>query len=614
MSLVQKLMQITGKSADEIKALVKKASSGADEIDLGDISSPTLKKGRPAKSIPVDPNEISLDRSARKKLELGDVKSAEPDMGDLDLPETQAINPNIDDYRLPTANPITERGMQGGNLPPATIADEIPGPLAQRGSTAAQTVGPEVVGQGTSRAAKEAGNIVDAEVVPSVGKKISTLDAVKQFAKENPGKIAGGLTLAEMARQMMSGGGDVPQVPFAPHEPMKAIEPKKPEEVKAKTVNVEKPKPNGLDTDAVKKEVAADKEQVPVEEKSDLFRKILEAGIEERNQGTWEANLLRASERLGAGLSRTKAEHGSSDIRRESAKEAMKDAMARIESEQKQQGFDKIQQEMGDENAMRDPSSAISQATVEQMRRFGIKVNTAMEAKQLSPQIFNMLMAEKAQQNQREIAAMQIAANKTKTEAGLDEKQRKFAQGLRKELTTGTLGKQYATYKTGARMGDALTEFAKNPSGYTDYATLMGGLKALQGDESVVREAEVRMGINAASAIDSAYNALQRAATGRTLTDKQRQEMIGTVKILTDISKKSFLDSAAPILEQGEMEGIPQHILLGRGLSETESQEAPSDNNSRQMVKVTRIADGVTKMMPAEKAASMDTSKYTISK
>lgn len=481
----------------------------------------------------------------------------------------------------------------GSQTAPEVI--EKAAPIAKRVSTEAAEVAPEVIGKGTSRAAKAVDDVMDAnwrELTPEP-KKVSSFEALLQSAKENP-KTAALLTSmvgGTAASKFFGGDEEPPKTPSI--NPIPAAEPLIPDNkltpdatsMSKKTVNTEPPKKDGLDFDALAKKFDHGMAGLPKDEVSTTqaspedFRSMFKAAMTERDNGLSDANFLRAAERVSAGLSRTKAEHGSSDIKRQQAENAIKDFQTETEAMQTQQQYDNTKAQLNDETKMRDSNSEISKLVSDLAVKTGLikpgQQVSAMSLKNAGVNLGTLLATMEAGKARKEAAALAQQSALKEKEGKLTERQRKFTQGLRKEATTGVLGKQYATYSTGQRMQSSLEQFAQDPSGYKDYATLMGGLKSLQGDESVVREAEVRLGINATSAINKAFNYAQSAMNGKQLQPEQRQEMIDTIKILTDASKQQYMQSVKPILEQAQMEGIEPGLILSGSLSGAKQESNP---------------------------------------
>lgn len=558
--------------------IIQALRSGADEIDAGDIQDIAVKRGRPAKSPIIDPNEIELEK-IKGKLELGDTPSSQVPLNELDMPAPD-IKPNIDDYRLPTANPITERGVQGGGTVPAVIPkpDEFH-PLATRGTTMSTEVGPQVIGKGQKivQAADDAIDATFSEVTPTTGMK----DMV-WYRRMDPRLAEAAAAIAAFGTVGgIMGGGDEPpvQIPFAKEAGPESI----PQHIKAiaQEEKAKEAKISPIERKAsVEKAIEADQQMAKVEDGAQSYTDLMHSAQTASNQNTFYNNLLRAANQAGASIaslgagSQVKADYTMPDALKSTAGQPVSDVKQLMETKSSEQKLKQAQAELADEDKLRDPNSMASQMTRQVLARHGLKVSTAKEARDAGINVQNILLQEMAHKNALSVAQLAKESRQLQKEKDLNEKQRKFAQGLRKEATSGVLGKQYATYVTGQRMASSLEQFAQNPSGYKDYATLMGGLKSLQGDESVVREAEVRLGMSATSAIDAALNHLQKAMTGKMLQPEQRAEMINTIKILTDASRQQYMQSVQPILEQAEMEGIDPSMILSGSLAGAKPQES----------------------------------------
>jgi hypothetical protein len=501
----------------------------------------------------------------------------------------------------------------GSQKAPALIDDvlEEAGPLANRVSSEAAEVAPQVLGKG-QRAAGKADDVIDAafsEVGEGAAKKKPQM--VDIMALLGLGGVAGGA--------MMLGSGDDEQPPVPPMAPRPIPEPQAPEQILPDNYNA-LAQEEALDPQYVseapviqpRQPAAAPVEQAPAPQEVDFVR-MLEAAQREASGNRNSANMLRSSELLGAGLARITPEHGSSKIAMDQAGQPVEDVKAKFGAHKEQQSFDKARSEMNDDKKMRDPNSEVSKTTREQFAKFGIKVNTAQDAKQLNPQIFNLLLADRAEKSRERIAEVSKESKANKTEKDLNEKQRKFGAALRKEATSGQLGKMYTNFASGQRALNAFGDFIKKPSGYKDYGMLSSSLRSLQGDDSVIREAELRIGKNATSAINKGLNYMDELANGRSLQPEQRQEMLDAVKVLTESSKNTYMSAVSPILKQATVEGIPHELILDDSLpsspNQTKDLTTPSAGKT---VKVRRISDGVVKELPEASAAKMDKSKYEI--
>jgi hypothetical protein len=466
------------------------------------------------------------------------------------------------------------------------VADDLVESKALQKRIAEESVEPEVLGKAAPRAAA-ADDISDAvfeEVTPTTGINdlswMSRMDPrLKKYAKG-----AGAVGAGAAAYSMM--GEDEPsvQVPLAPVEPIKAESPKTPEEIKKeakKTVRTEPPKQDGLDFDALSKKFDEEMAKLPKDQEPDEF----DIASRRANDNMLMAMLGKSATQIGGGIASLGA---GSQVKIDSSgfDDLAKIADRPLTELQEKQKFDRAKAELDDDKAMRDPNSEISKLVSGLAVKTGLvkpgQQVSAMSLKNSGVNLGNLLATMEAAKARKEAAALAKDAKLAQKEEKLSEAQKKFTQGLRKEATSGVLGKQYATFATGQRMAGSLEKFAQDPSGYKDYASLMGGLKALQGDESVVREAEVRMGVSSTSAINAALNHLDRLRSGKTLQPEQRKQMIDTIKILTDASRQQYMYSVQPILEQARMEGIDPELILSGSLSPASGQaESLTTGNTR---------------------------------
>lgn len=326
----------------------------------------------------------------------------------------------------------------------------------------------------------------------------------------------------------------------------------------------------------------------------------LKAAQGKQDQDNFVDNMLRAGITTGAGIAGTKADYAGVDALQKQNGIGVQNVKDKMTADMDNKKLKQAQTELNDEKKLRDPKSDVSGAFRQALAKLGIKHSdktTAADAKAMGINIQNLLMQEK-----------QIAASLAKDSGKSGAKDDKMVQSLRKELTSGEIGKLYNSYSTARRTKQMVEAFAKNPTGYSDYGTLMNSLKTLQGDASTVREAEMKLGMEAGSLSDKYKNIWSKAKNGQSLQPQQRQDIINAVQTLAEISSANYLNAAAPILKQSERLGFSSDELLNDGLSPSNTEE----KKEQPMVKVTRISDGASKMMTAEAAAKADKKKYTV--
>lgn len=249
-----------------------------------------------------------------------------------------------------------------------------------------------------------------------------------------------------------------------------------------------------------------------------------------------------------------------------------------------------------------DPKSPMSKGYRDLAKTMGFNVKgeaSAADLEKLVPQLANIYNQEQARSARREDNLAKLAAlkdaRKEKEDAKTSLKKDKDVENFRKELDSGNLQKIKQSYNTAHRMSAAIDQFSKNPTGYSDYGTLMGGLKVLQGDESVVREAEIRLGMNAGSLGDKIKNQVSSVVSGKSLQPKQRQDIINTVKVLSDISKQRYLQEIEPIIVSANKRNLPLNELVNEDiLSELQKKQAAQGAQSQQPDRSPAVQPGKT--------------------
>lgn len=273
--------------------------------------------------------------------------------------------------------------------------------------------------------------------------------------------------------------------------------------------------------------------------------------------------------------------------RRKSEKEERQEKRTEIDFAKSNEKFalemEKARSQMADEKAKSDPNSEISTVTKDSIATMLEKVGRGDQAKKIRSSklsskqledvygqmnIQNYISMYEAQQNRlavaKENAAARKAAAETKAKDKKEENLEKFTTDFRKELTgSGAIGKAYGNFLNADRSYNVIQGYLKKPSGYSDYASIMGSLKALQGDDSVVREAEVKMGMQATSLPNKIKNWTDSMASGKMLQPEQRKQMAQAVQVLREVAADQFKRAAAPVLNQADKLGVNRSEILG---------------------------------------------------
>lgn len=255
------------------------------------------------------------------------------------------------------------------------------------------------------------------------------------------------------------------------------------------------------------------------------------------------------------------------------------------------------------EKEKNDPNSPLSKGMKQFMKSFGFEVKgdaSAEELMKLSPiaeryyqsienrELRKEQAAQRSEDNRfrwAQLAAQKDIAKQNK-EAEIERKRGEKLEGytmqMRKDLTSGPLAKQYTSVVNSKTALSDLTSFMENPTGYTDYGTLMRSLKVLQGDDSVVREAEMRLGQNAGSLSQKLQNYADQIATGRSLRPEQRQDIVNTLKVMDASATNQYNQAAQPYLEQARELGLNEDFILPGILRETPTDKTPTQTSSPQ--------------------------------
>lgn len=148
---------------------------------------------------------------------------------------------------------------------------------------------------------------------------------------------------------------------------------------------------------------------------------------------------------------------------------------------------------------------------------------------------------------------------------------------LRKELLMGPHAKNRNFINVAARANQSIQEYNKNPTAYSDFATMLGGVKALQSDDSVVREAEQRGFAASTSLPNRIKNWEQALSTGKKMQQSQREDMANTLRVLTESANNVYRSGIEPVYNRAKAQNLPlDQIFLKEDLDFYNSKNKPS--------------------------------------
>lgn len=303
------------------------------------------------------------------------------------------------------------------------------------------------------------------------------------------------------------------------------------------------------------------------------------------------------------------------------AEQGEEDILTKFKATEVEKESEEKEQERERKERLRDPNSEeskMAQSIVKQTGIRGLENASAEIISKYLPTVANIFSARESREYKQALLEKQLEARKESAEAkGLKEEERqadKITQAVQKQITSGPYKQMYENYKVAERMGKAIQQFSKDPSGYTDYATLLGGLKTLQGDQSVVRETEIRMGMQAASLPTKISNWVNRLATGKTLSEEQRKQIRQAITIMSDIAKQQYVSSTEHIVDYAVSRGADRKYLLEPSLR-SEDEQVKKETSSQEPSTTTpssRVPDKLKK--PAEPGTiyRLEGSLYTV--
>lgn len=443
---------------------------------------------------------------------------------------------------------MTLLGKKGA---PAVIEEADEMLPAIRKTTLPVEVGPEVLGKGTSKAAPMADDFIDAELVAP---KVSTMDAVKDFASKNKGKIAGGLTVAELARQMMGGGNEQPPVPpmqakqlgeaplvMSDDLAQKAIDEANNQGTVAPTPIT--PARRSLGVDAAEK----------VEQRSPSGEiDLLQSAQEADSQNQFYNTLARSGIMIGSGIAGSKGDY--------TGIEALeKNQGQNVKNVKEKQSYKKAQEEMNDEGKLRDVNSSISKTARELAKKLGINVDDKISAKQLQDAglpLGTLLSTQMAAEGRKEAAQLQRestgaqkeSSNQLKVQGSVD---RQVTQLLKSKDMEGYNAAKDAIFALDSAM-ESGDDKIKGGAAFMQYA------KIAQGDNSVVRDGDMAQlaGKYNYTSVDDMFNKLKAQAAGGNFGSTELAAMKEVASKTQEIKGRRVKELMSPIIKRTGSAGL----------------------------------------------------------
>jgi hypothetical protein len=160
------------------------------------------------------------------------------------------------------------------------------------------------------------------------------------------------------------------------------------------------------------------------------------------------------------------------------------------------------------------------------------------------------------------------------------EKQNKEISDLRKELTSGTRGEMLKEANSLRKVKSLAEAYLKDPKAqpYVNVAVMLSGAKALQGDDSVVRQPEMRAMQEAGDVATKLMAQVRQAGTGDALSQVQKQQLVDALTTMSRIADKAYMDIAKPAISYAERNNLPLAEILGEGFLEQKKAVSSADD------------------------------------
>lgn len=357
-------------------------------------------------------------------------------------------------------------------------------------------------------------------------------------------------------------------------------------------------------SDVVSSEAA--KAPAPAPEEMDYLKQLMSAQ-EQKGELDFVDNMLMAGTTVGNALATPdkKADY--------TAVNALK--------EQNNQGIENVKQKMkteaeagdlGDVQALRDPKSEMSKTLRGMLSELGYPVGDNVSGKQLKDMginVYNLL----AQKEAREAARL----NRDAQMGNMNLERTK--QSVDRGIQNWKKGKAYESYQSTKSGLDAVNDAIANGDKIAAGTAFMRFAKTAQGDDSVVKSEDMKTLLGGTNYTPKAYTEkMMDLAEGKNITDRELGAMKRIMeRLVKSTGTKAFIDGSGhrqKIKNAGLDESEYINPLEAEEIDKydpSRKEEADTEGGD-QMVKVTEIATGRSKMMPASKAAKAPKDKYKV--
>jgi len=166
------------------------------------------------------------------------------------------------------------------------------------------------------------------------------------------------------------------------------------------------------------------------------------------------------------------------------------------------------------------------------------------------PQFANIISQRRAAEERAEGRRERAEERALTKQERKEEKLGDFIKDARRFATTGDIGKVRGRLIKAENSIELFDKYSKgSPTGAKDLAGFFGFMKGVQQDDSVIREAEARLGLSLGSLSSRVKGQLARFFRGEMFSPEQRRQMLEVLEIQASQLKKEYTSELKPLYD-----------------------------------------------------------------
>jgi hypothetical protein len=331
---------------------------------------------------------------------------------------------------------------------------------------------------------------------------------------------------------------------------------------------------------------------------AELNDQALKDAYEAKRQGDLTSALLKSAAKLGSGISgavsggkRPDDSIDTSGIEK-LAGSSLEEIQGRRAGKKDEVSFDKARTELGDNKALSDPNSSISQMTVSMLKNMGVNVPPGVSAAQLKAggiDVDRMMNAKEAAEQRKETARM-FKEERTLNREALS--QQRNIQNIEKLQQNYNKDKVVANANEGISAADMAASLLDSDTPIAD-AAIKRQLSRLSGEVGVMTDKDVS-DFGGSQALQARLAQSIKTMNDGRLTKENKQFMRQVISVMRKRREEQLKERAEFYSKQGSKRlGVPVEEVMGNILPGYDTIGSPG------MVKVREISTGKTGSIPS---------------